>query len=100
MMENGIATINKENIKIKKPRLYKVIMHNDDFTTMEFVVEVLKTVFNKDLNTSNKIMMNVHKSGRGIVGIYPYDIATTKVAIVLDMAKEEGFPFNITVEEE
>lgn len=100
MMENGIATINKENIKIKKPRLYKVIMHNDDFTTMEFVVEVLKTVFNKDLNTSNKIMMDVHKSGRGIVGIYPYDIATTKVAIVLDMAKEEGFPFNITVEEE
>lgn len=100
MMENGIAAINKENIKIKKPRLYKVIMHNDDFTTMEFVVEILKTVFNKDLNTSNKIMMDVHKSGRGIVGIYPYDIATTKVAIALDMAKEEGFPFNITVEEE
>ena len=75
-------------------------MHNDDFTTMEFVVEVLKTVFNKDINTSNKIMMDVHKIGRGIVGVYPYDIAATKVAIALGMAKEEGFPFNITIEEE
>ena len=104
-MENGvaaaiIATINKEKLKVKKPSLYKVIMHNDDFTTMEFVVEVLKTVFNKDINTSNKIMMDVHKIGRGIVGVYPYDIAATKVAIALGMAKEEGFPFNITIEEE
>ena len=74
-MENGIATINKEKIKVKKPSLYKVIMHNDDFTTMEFVVEVLRKV-------------------------YPYDIAATKVAIALGMAKEEGFPFNITIEEE
>ena len=98
-MENGVATINKEKLKVKKPSLYKVIMHNDDFTTMEFVVEVLKTVFNKDINTSNKIMMDVHKLGRGIVGIYPYDIATTKVAVALCMAKEEGFPFNITIEE-
>lgn len=98
-MENGVATINKEKLKVKKPSLYKVIMHNDDFTTMEFVVEVLKTVFNKDINTSNKIMMDVHKLGRGIVGVYPYDIATTKVAMALDMAKEEGFPFNITIEE-
>ena len=99
-MENGVATINKEKQKVKKPSLYKVIMHNDDFTTMEFVVEVLKTVFNKDINTSNKIMMDVHKIGRGIVGVYPYDIAATKVAIALGMAKEEGFPFNITIEEE
>ena len=82
-MENGIATINKEKIKVKKPSLYKVIMHNDDFT-----------------NTSNKIMMDVHKRGIGIVGVYPYDIAATKVAIALGMAKEEGFPFNITIEEE
>ena len=99
-MENVVATINKEKLKVKKPSLYKVIMHNDDFTTMEFVVEVLKTVFNKDINTSNKIMMDVHKIGRGIVGVYPYDIAATKVAIALGMAKEEGFPFNITIEEE
>ncbi|MBQ5695060.1 MAG: ATP-dependent Clp protease adaptor ClpS [Clostridium sp.] len=98
-MENGIATVNKEKVKVKKPRQYKVVMHNDDFTTMEFVVDILITVFKKDINTSNKIMMDVHKVGRGIVGIYPYDIAATKVAISLGMAKEEGFPFNITIEE-
>ena len=99
-MENGVATINKERVKVKKPRDYKVVMHNDDFTTMEFVVNILMTIFKKDINTSNKIMMDVHKIGRGIVGVYPYDIAATKVAIALGMAKEEGFPFNITIEEE
>lgn len=98
-MESGISTINKEKIKVKKPKDYKVVMHNDDFTTMEFVVNILMTVFKKDINTSNKIMMDVHKIGRGIVGVYPYDIAATKVAIALGMAKEEGFPFNITIEE-
>lgn len=98
-MENGISTISKEKIKVKKPEDYKVVMHNDDFTTMEFVVNILMTVFKKDINTSNKIMMDVHKIGRGIVGVYPYDIAATKVAIALGMAKEEGFPFNITIEE-
>lgn len=98
-MKNGISTISKEKIKVKKPKDYKVVMHNDDFTTMEFVVNILMTVFKKDINTSNKIMMDVHKIGRGIVGVYPYDIAATKVAIALDMAKEEGFPFNITIEE-
>lgn len=98
-MESGISTINKEKIKVKKPKEYKVVMHNDDFTTMEFVVNILMTVFKKDINTSNKIMMDVHKIGKGIVGVYPYDIATTKVAIALGMAKEEGFPFNITIEE-
>lgn len=98
-MENGVATINKERVKVKKPRDYKVVMHNDDFTTMEFVVNILMTIFKKDINTSNKIMMDVHKLGKGIVGIYPYDIATTKVSMALEMAKEEGFPFNITIEE-
>ena len=98
-MENGVSTINKERVKVKKPRDYKVVMHNDDFTTMEFVVNILMTIFKKDINTSNKIMMDVHKLGKGIVGIYPYDIATTKVAMALEMAKEEGFPFNITIEE-
>ena len=98
-MESGISTINKEKIKVKKPKDYKVVMHNDDFTTMEFVVNILITVFKKDINTSNKIMMDVHKIGKGIVGVYPYDIAATRVAIALEMAKEEGFPFNITIEE-
>ena len=92
-------TREKTKINIREPKHYKVIMHNDDFTTMEFVVNILMTIFKKDINTSNKIMMDVHKLGKGIVGIYPYDIATTKVAMALEMAKEEGFPFNITIEE-
>ena len=99
-METNANILEKIDLKMKKPKKFIVIMHNDDFTTMEFVVEVLRTVFNKDLNTSNKIMMDVHKRGIGIVGVYPYDIAATKVAIALGMAKEEGFPFNITIEEE
>lgn len=98
-MENGVVTVNKERVKVKKPRHYKVVMHNDDFTTMEFVVNILMIVFKKDINSANKIMMDVHKLGKGIVGIYPYDIASTKVAMALDMAKEEGFPFNINIEE-
>ena len=99
-METGVVIINQEKVKVKKPKHYKVIMLNDDFTTMEFVVDVLMTVFKKNINEANKIMLDVHKIGRGIVGLYPYDIATTKVAIALGMAKEEGFPFNITIEEE
>lgn len=98
-MKDKVVIKEKEKIKIKKPKNYKVVMHNDDFTTMEFVVEVLMKIFNKDIQTSNIIMMDVHKKGRGIVGIYPYDIATTKVALALRMAKSEGFPFNITIEE-
>lgn len=98
-MENSVITSNKEKIKVKKPKHYKVVMHNDDFTTMEFVINVLMTVFKKNMNEANKIMMDVHKKGRGIVGLYPHDIAITKVSLALNMAREEGFPFNITIEE-
>ena len=74
-------------------------MENDDFTTMEFVIDVLMSVFNKDSVEANRIMLDVHYKGRGVVGTYPYDIAVTKVSIAMDMAKEEGFPFMITIEE-
>ncbi len=60
-METKIIAEKKEKVKIKKPKQYKVVMHNDDFTTMEFVVNILMTIFKKDINTSNKIMMDVHK---------------------------------------
>ena len=81
-METKIIAEKKEKVKIKKPKQYKVVMHNDDFTTMEFVVNILMTIFKKDINTSNKIMMDVHKLGRGIVGVYPYDIATIRPIII------------------
>ncbi len=89
----------KTSNKVKEPRQYNVVMHNDDFTTMEFVVEVLVDIFHKDEVTAQSIMMNVHKNGKAVVGKYPYDIANTKVNSALTRAKNEGFPFRMTVEE-
>lgn len=92
----------KENIKIeiKKPKMYKVILHNDDYTTMEFVVHILIKIFNKKSFEASKIMYDVHKKGIGIAGIYTYDIAITKIDKVMNMAKENGFPLKLSMEEE
>ena len=91
-------TREKSRINIREPKHYKVIMHNDDFTPMEFVVEILIYIFRKDLLEAERLMM-VHESGRAAVGTYSYDIAVTKVREALEMAKKEGFPFRMTVEE-
>ncbi|MBE5859593.1 MAG: ATP-dependent Clp protease adaptor ClpS [Butyrivibrio sp.] len=93
------ATKEKTRSKIKEPRQFNVVMHNDDFTTMEFVVEVLVDIFHKDEVTAQAIMLNVHKKGKAVVGKYPYDIAVTKVTSALNRAKREGYPFRMTVEE-
>ena len=98
-METGAITKQKDKIKIKKPKNYKVIMHNDDYTTMEFVIKILVNVFNKNLIDAEKIMLDVHKKGKGVAGIYSYDIAITKVSTAMSMAKNEGFPFKLTTEE-
>ena len=98
-METGVVTKQKDKVKIKKPKNYKVIMHNDDYTTMEFVIEILVKIFNKSVIEAEKIMLDVHKKGRGVAGIYSYDIAITKVATAMSMAKSEGFPFKLTTEE-
>jgi len=92
----------KEEIKIKfkKPKLYRVILNNDDYTSMEFVVEVLVKIFHKNATEATIIMMDVHEKGRGIVGVYPYDIALTKVIQVEEMATEREFPLNASIEEE
>lgn len=99
-METRGMTVEKNKIKVKRPKHYKVIMHNDDYTTMEFVVFILTTVFNKKVEEANRIMLDVHQIGRGIAGIYPYDIAVTKVSTAMSAAEEEGFPFKLTIEEE
>ncbi|MBO4523438.1 MAG: ATP-dependent Clp protease adaptor ClpS [Ruminococcus sp.] len=93
------AAKERTDSRLKEPQQYNVIMINDDFTTMEFVVEILVEVFHKDELTAQALMMNVHKNGQAVVGKYPYDIAVTKVRIALDRAKEQGFPFRMTVEE-
>lgn len=90
----------KSRVKVKEPKHYKVIMHNDDFTTMEFVVEILVDVFHKNIDEANQIMMFVHKKGSAVIGRYPLDIANTKVAISLSRAQKEGFPFRMTIEED
>ena len=97
----GTCNITKERTdnKIKEPKQYNVIMLNDDFTTMEFVVEVLVDIFHKDALTAQAVMMNVHNNGKAIVGKYTYDIAVTRVKKALIRAKEQGYPFRMTVEE-
>lgn len=98
-METKYVVSQKNKVKIAKPKQYKVIMHNDDYTTMEFVVDVLVSIFNKKLEEAHKIMIDVHKQGKGIAGVYPYDIAMTKVGTAMTWAKEEGFPFKLSIEE-
>lgn len=91
----------KERIRIdiREPRHYRVIMHNDDFTSMEFVVEILMDIFHKEEAEAERLMMMVHQGGKAAVGSYPYDIAVSKVQAASDRAKGEGFPFRMTVEE-
>jgi ATP-dependent Clp protease adaptor protein ClpS len=84
--------------ELKEPDMYRVVLHNDDYTTKEFVVEVLQTVFQKPAIEATKIMMDVHKKGRGVVGVYTWDIAQTKVAQVHRLAKEQEFPLKCTIE--
>jgi len=86
--------------KTRKPTLYKVILLNDDYTTMEFVIQVLEEVFNKPPAEAHRIMMLVHTQGHGICGAYSYEVAETKVATTQDLARRDGFPLQATLEEE
>lgn len=86
-------------VRIQEPKKYNVVFHNDDFTSMEFVVMVLMSVFRHTEASAQTLMMNVHKEGKAIVGTYSYDIAMSKTLKAKQMAREQGFPLNITVEE-
>ncbi len=86
--------------KTREPPMFRVILHNDDYTTMEFVVEILMYVFNKSPESAAKIMMDVHKQGIGVCGIYTHDIAETKVETVHSLARENGFPLRCSMEQE
>lgn len=89
-----------EEVRVKRPRKYKVILHNDDYTTMEFVILILKTVFHKNLAEAEKIMLEVHTKGQGVCGIYTYEIAESKSKKVELMAKERSHPLKCTIEPE
>ena len=90
----------RQKNNLKEPRRYKVIIHNDDFTTMEFVVEVLKTVFYLSNEKAEELMLQVHPANKAVVGIYTYDIAVSKANKAINMAREKGFPLRLTVEPE
>ena len=95
----GTGVKSRERVLIEEPRQYKVIFHNDDFTTMEFVTDVLRRVFNKPADEAVTLMMRVHREGQAVVGIYSYDVAMTKSQATA-MARNEGFPLKITCEPE
>jgi ATP-dependent Clp protease adaptor protein ClpS len=84
----------------KKPELYKVLLLNDDYTTMDFVVEVLESIFNKQPAEAFRIMMAVHTQGKGLCGVYPHEVAETKVDAVMELARENGFPLRAAMEPE
>ncbi len=98
IFEGGIKT--EEQIDLAEPKMYRVILHNDNYTTMDFVVEVLVKVFYKPAAEATRIMLDVHKKGAGICGVFTYDIAATKVAQVHHMAKEREFPLRCSMERE
>lgn len=85
---------------LKKPKMYSVTMYNDDFTTMQFVVEVLIKIFNKSSVEASELMMCIHTNGLAKIGVYSYDIAVTKKLLADKMAEKEEFPLKITIDEE
>lgn len=96
--EDGLLTERKQ--KLKKPPLFKVLLHNDDFTTMEFVVFILTNVFHKAEAEAVRIMLDVHQQGIGVAGVYTYEIAEAKVNKVAQMAQANEFPLLCTIEQE
>jgi ATP-dependent Clp protease adaptor protein ClpS len=96
---NETELLNRKEEKLKEPKEYIVVLLNDNFTTREFVVEILMIVFHKNPVEAKTIMLNVHNKGRGIVGIYTWDIAQTKVNQVHSIAKQYDYPLKCLVEE-
>ena len=88
------------SLRIKEPNMYKVILHNDDYTSMDFVVDILMKIFHKNLEDAHIIMLNIHEKGKAVCGIYSYEIAQTKAMQVKQLAKQNQFPLLATIEED
>jgi len=95
----GTRAAEESRSKTAPPPLFRVLMHNDDFTSMDFVVEVLEAVFHKSTTDANRIMLNIHFKGLGICGVYPHEIAETKIDQVHALARGEGFPLRCSMEQ-
>lgn len=90
--------LTEDKVETKEPRLYKVLLHNDDYTTMEFVISILETVFHKSPADATKIMLNVHNEGVGVAGVYTREICETKITVVHQLAKKNEFPLRCSME--
>jgi ATP-dependent Clp protease adaptor protein ClpS len=98
--DESTRTETRSEQKLEHPRMWRVLLHNDDYTTQDFVVWVLESVFHKQRGEAFAIMMSVHRSGLGVAGVYTYDVAETKVKSTKQMAEEHEFPLLVTMEPE
>ena len=90
----------EEELELEEPKKYKVFLLNDDYSTMDFVIDILLKIFRKSLEESEIIMLNIHNNGKEVCGVYTYEIAATKVAQVKTIAREKGYPLKAVMEEE
>ena len=99
LVDDDTGVVTETEKKVKLPPMYRVLLHNDDYTTMEFVVQVLQSVFHKSPADATQIMLHIHRNGMGVAGVYTYEVAETKVAVVEAMARQHEFPLKCTMEE-
>lgn len=97
MSDTFSSVSEREQISIRPPKRYAVIIHNDDFTPMDLVVEILVTIFNHDVASAESLMLKVHHSDKAVAGVYSYDIAQSKCRQAIDLAREDGYPLQLTV---
>jgi ATP-dependent Clp protease adaptor protein ClpS len=97
--ETDGAIKERAETKSQDPKLYNVILLNDDYTTMEFVLQILETLFQKSPAEAYRIMMHVHRNGRGLAGVYTWEVAETKVEKVTTLSREAGYPLRATIED-
>ena len=97
--QTGDEVLERTRLETKKPELFKVLLLNDDYTTMDFVVHILEDVFNKPPAEAYRIMMQVHVNGSGIAGVYPWEVAETKVETLTSLARQAEFPLRAAIEE-
>ena len=98
--DGGVVLQDRPEEKTKKPRMYKVMIHNDDYTTMEFVIWVLEKVFHHSSASATRIMLSVHSAGVGVAGIYTRDVSETRMEQVVKLAREQGHPLQCSMEPE
>ena len=98
--KESTLTEERTELKLQRPRLWRVLLHNDDYTTQDFVVWILETIFHKPRGEAFAIMMSVHRSGVGLAGVYTHDVAETKLKAARSRAEEHEFPLMVTMEPE